>query len=137
MQFKTDENIPGEAVDLLRAAGHDVLSVFDESLSGWAASRIASVCQREDRTLITLDTDFADYLMLSRQQTVMVNCGSWNMNASASAAKPMEEGRGRRPRASGPDCGGGQGGAILDDAATKWLAVPPCRTSPARARGVG
>jgi predicted nuclease of predicted toxin-antitoxin system len=60
MQFKTDENIPGEAVDLLRAAGHDVRSVFDQSLSGRPDSRIASICQREDRTLITLDTDFAD-----------------------------------------------------------------------------
>ena len=60
MQFKTDENIPLEAVELLRSAGHDAVSVFDQSLSGGADSRIASVCQREDRTLITLDTDFAD-----------------------------------------------------------------------------
>jgi predicted nuclease of predicted toxin-antitoxin system len=60
MQFKTDENVPLEAVDLLRAAGHDALSVFDQSLSGRPDSRIASVCKREDRTLITLDTDFAD-----------------------------------------------------------------------------
>lgn len=30
MRFKTDENIPTEAVDLLRAAGHDVVTVFDQ-----------------------------------------------------------------------------------------------------------
>ena len=60
MRFKTDENIPTEAVDLLRAAGHDVLTVFDQSLSGRPDSRIASVCKREDRALISLDTDFAD-----------------------------------------------------------------------------
>jgi len=60
MQFKTDENIPLEAVDLLRAAGHDARSVFDQSLSGRPDNRIASVCKQEDRALITLDTDFAD-----------------------------------------------------------------------------
>jgi predicted nuclease of predicted toxin-antitoxin system len=60
MQFKTDENIPLEAVDLLRAAGHDAVSVFDQSLSGRPDSRIAAVCKRENRVLITLDTDFAD-----------------------------------------------------------------------------
>ncbi len=60
MQFKTDENIPLEAVDLLRAAGHDARSVFDQSLGGRPDSRIASVCKQEDRALITLDMDFAD-----------------------------------------------------------------------------
>ncbi|MCU0915256.1 MAG: DUF5615 family PIN-like protein [Planctomycetes bacterium] len=60
MRFKTDENIPLEAVDLLRASGHDVLSVFDQALAGHPDARIAAVCQQEDRTLITLDTDFSD-----------------------------------------------------------------------------
>lgn len=60
MQFKTDENIPLEGADLLRSAGHDALSVFDQSLSGRPDSRIASVCKQENRALITLDTDFAD-----------------------------------------------------------------------------
>jgi predicted nuclease of predicted toxin-antitoxin system len=60
MKFKTDENIPLEAVDLLRAAGHDAYSVFDQSLSGRPDSEIASICKREGRALITLDTDFSD-----------------------------------------------------------------------------
>jgi predicted nuclease of predicted toxin-antitoxin system len=60
VRFKTDENIPLEAADILRAAGHDALSVFDQSLSGQPDSRIASVCRQEGRTLITLDTDFCD-----------------------------------------------------------------------------
>jgi predicted nuclease of predicted toxin-antitoxin system len=60
MQFKTDENIPLEAVDLLRAAGHDARSVFDQALSGRPDKQIASVCKQEDRALITLDTDFSD-----------------------------------------------------------------------------
>ncbi len=60
MRFKTDENIPLEAVDLLRAAGHDARSVFDESLAGRPDGKIASICREERRTLITLDTDFSD-----------------------------------------------------------------------------
>ncbi len=52
MKFKTDENIPLEAVDLLRAAGHDALSVFDQSLSGHPDDNVASICQHEDRVLI-------------------------------------------------------------------------------------
>ena len=60
MKFKTDENFPLEAVNLLRGAGHDALTVFDQSLSGRPDSNVASVCQREGRTLLTLDTDFAD-----------------------------------------------------------------------------
>ena len=60
MQFKTDENVPLEAVDLLRAAGHDAASVFDQSLGGRNDARIASVCKEEDRALITLDSDFSD-----------------------------------------------------------------------------
>lgn len=60
MQFKTDENIPREAVALLQAAGYDAWSVFEQSLSGQPDNRIAAVCKRENRVLITLDTDFAD-----------------------------------------------------------------------------
>jgi predicted nuclease of predicted toxin-antitoxin system len=60
MRLKTGENIPVEAVDLLRAAGHDALSVFDQSLAGRPDRKIASVCKQEDRVFITLDTDFSD-----------------------------------------------------------------------------
>lgn len=60
MRFKTDENIPAEAVALLRAAGHDAASVPEQSLSGRPDPEIASICQSEDRILITLDTDFSD-----------------------------------------------------------------------------
>jgi predicted nuclease of predicted toxin-antitoxin system len=60
MQFKTDENVPLEVVSLLRAAGHDAVSVFDQSLSGQPDNLIASVCRQEERALVTLDSDFAD-----------------------------------------------------------------------------
>jgi predicted nuclease of predicted toxin-antitoxin system len=60
VKLKTDENIPLEAVNLLREAGHDVATVFDQSLGGRPDPEIASVCQREGRVLMTLDTDFSD-----------------------------------------------------------------------------
>jgi len=60
LRFKTDENLPLEAVVLLRSAGYDAMSVFDQSLVGARDEDIAHVCQQERRVLITLDLDFAD-----------------------------------------------------------------------------
>lgn len=58
-KFKIDENLPVEAAEILRQAGYDALTVYDENLVGKEDRQIASVCQLEKRSLITLDTDFA------------------------------------------------------------------------------
>jgi predicted nuclease of predicted toxin-antitoxin system len=34
MRFKLDENLPARAVDVLRAAGHDTVSLLDEVAAG-------------------------------------------------------------------------------------------------------
>jgi len=60
MLFKVDENLPVEAVDSLRAAGHDALSIHDQQMVGSLDPHVASVCQSEGRALVTLDLDFAD-----------------------------------------------------------------------------
>lgn len=60
MQFKIDENLHSDTADLLRQHGHDALTVFDQGLRGHADGDIASICQRESRTLVTLDLDFSD-----------------------------------------------------------------------------
>jgi predicted nuclease of predicted toxin-antitoxin system len=60
MQFKIDENLPNELSDLLQQAGHDATTVLGQRLGGQADSTIASVCQKEARILVTLDTDFAN-----------------------------------------------------------------------------
>lgn len=60
MKFKADENLPIEVADLLRKAGYDAVTVVEQQLEGSADSTIASVCQKEERVLITLDTGFAD-----------------------------------------------------------------------------
>jgi predicted nuclease of predicted toxin-antitoxin system len=60
MKFKIDENLPIEVAQLLRKAGHDVFTVYDQKLAGTKDAVLARVCQDEQRALITLDSDFAD-----------------------------------------------------------------------------
>ena len=60
MRFKLDENLPVDLADLFRAAGHDAATALDQNLNGARDSELASVCRRENRAIVTLDTDFAD-----------------------------------------------------------------------------
>jgi predicted nuclease of predicted toxin-antitoxin system len=60
MRAKVDENVPVEAAELLRAAGWDCETIYDEGLAGAADPKVAAVCQAEARVLFTLDLDFAD-----------------------------------------------------------------------------
>ena len=60
MKFKIDENLPVEVAGLLRQADHDALTVVEQHLGGSTDPDVASVCQREECTLVTLDTDFAN-----------------------------------------------------------------------------
>jgi predicted nuclease of predicted toxin-antitoxin system len=60
VQFKIDENLPPESAALLRNNGHDALTVWAQRLQGHSDTQIISVCQDEQRTLVTLDLDFAD-----------------------------------------------------------------------------
>lgn len=60
MRFKIDENLPVDAAELLRAAGHEADMVHDEHLSGHPDPDIAATCQREQLVLVTLDLDFSD-----------------------------------------------------------------------------
>ncbi len=60
MKFKTDENLPEEIARILRQEHYDSLSVREQKLSGEDDKNIAEICLKEDRVLITLDTDFSD-----------------------------------------------------------------------------
>ena len=62
MRLKTDENIGRRAVELLRAAGHDVMTVREQNLAGKPDQAIFHACCAERRTLITLDRDFGEPL---------------------------------------------------------------------------
>jgi len=60
MKFKTDENLPVEVAEAMRAAGHDAVSVLEQNLGGWADPGVAEICRSEGRVLVSLDADFAD-----------------------------------------------------------------------------
>jgi predicted nuclease of predicted toxin-antitoxin system len=59
-RFKVDENLPIEAAEVLKAAGHDAFTIFDQGMVGDLDPKVASVCRAEDRALVTLDLDFSD-----------------------------------------------------------------------------
>jgi predicted nuclease of predicted toxin-antitoxin system len=58
LRIKADENIARRAVQLLRDAGHEVATVYEEELSGFSDERIYRACCDEGRVLVTLDRDF-------------------------------------------------------------------------------
>ena len=60
MRFKIDENLPVEIADLLKRAGYDALTVSDQNLSGVADPEIMSICNSEERALISFDLGFAN-----------------------------------------------------------------------------
>lgn len=60
MKFKLDENLPKEAVEALRSAGHDAVSVLDQRLGGRPDDDVFDVIRAEGRALITLDLDFGN-----------------------------------------------------------------------------
>jgi predicted nuclease of predicted toxin-antitoxin system len=55
VKLKLDENIGRRGLDLLRAAGHDVMTVREQDLHGAADDVLFDVCGREQRGLVTLD----------------------------------------------------------------------------------
>jgi predicted nuclease of predicted toxin-antitoxin system len=60
VRCKVDENLPIDAAALLRGAGHECQTVYDEALAGAPDQRVIDTCRAEGRTLLTLDLDFAD-----------------------------------------------------------------------------
>jgi predicted nuclease of predicted toxin-antitoxin system len=60
MRAKLDENLPVEAAELLRAAGWECDTIYDEGLAAADDSKVAASCQADARVLFTLDLDFAD-----------------------------------------------------------------------------
>lgn len=59
MRFLANENFPGEAVDALRARGHDVAWVRADS-PGSPDQDVLRRAAREERILITFDKDFGE-----------------------------------------------------------------------------
>jgi predicted nuclease of predicted toxin-antitoxin system len=60
MEFKLDENLPVEAAELLRQAGHEAATVPEQQLTGRDDATVARTCALEKHALLTLDGDFPD-----------------------------------------------------------------------------
>ena len=60
MRVKIDENMHPDVGALLRANGHDAVTVWDEGLRGKSDAHIISRCRSEQRAIITLDVAFGD-----------------------------------------------------------------------------
>ena len=60
MDIKLDEDLPGSAVSVLAEAGHDVVTVYDQSLQGADDGDVIAAVSAEARVLITLDLGFGD-----------------------------------------------------------------------------
>jgi predicted nuclease of predicted toxin-antitoxin system len=69
VKFKLDENIGRRGLDLIRASGHDVMTVRDQGLQGVADEELFEVCTAEGRALITLDRDFGQVLRFPPQRS--------------------------------------------------------------------
>jgi predicted nuclease of predicted toxin-antitoxin system len=64
VRFKLDENLPRAARAVLEARGWDVHDVHEEGLASALDAVIRDACEREDRVLVTRDTDFSDVLLV-------------------------------------------------------------------------
>ena len=60
MRLKLDEDLPVELADVFREAGHDSVTVLDQDLMGARDFDLALGWMREDRVIVTFDTDFLD-----------------------------------------------------------------------------
>jgi predicted nuclease of predicted toxin-antitoxin system len=85
VKFKLDENLSRRAADLIRAAGHDAVTVASQGLRGAADEILFEVCRRESRALVTLDRDFGQVLRYPPAASagiVILEIGPRNTHAS-------------------------------------------------------
>jgi predicted nuclease of predicted toxin-antitoxin system len=76
VKLKLDENIRRRGLELLQAAGHDVMTVRDQDLGGATDERPFATCAAEGRALITLDHDFGQVTRFPPEQSAGVR-SSW------------------------------------------------------------
>jgi predicted nuclease of predicted toxin-antitoxin system len=57
-----DECIPAQVAELMRAAGHDCVHVYELGLGGEPDEQIMTAADSDERILISADTDFGELL---------------------------------------------------------------------------
>ena len=61
-KFLADENIAFRVVESLRIEKFDVLSVFEEKLSGASDEKIIKIAKKQKRIILTHDKDFGNLI---------------------------------------------------------------------------
>jgi Domain of unknown function (DUF5615) len=72
VRFKLDENLGRSAINALESEGYDVSSIHLQNMDGADDRKVFDICLVEDRTLVTLDTDFANPLNFDPRGTAGV-----------------------------------------------------------------
>jgi hypothetical protein len=84
MRINLDENIGNRGVELLRLAGHDVMTVPDQGLQGARDETLFDICAGEGRILVTRDHDFGQVLRFPpRTQCGSGHIGTWIARGTA------------------------------------------------------
>jgi predicted nuclease of predicted toxin-antitoxin system len=68
MKLLLDQGTPRSTAELLRNADHDAVHASEIGLAAAADPVIIATAHQQDRTVITLDSDFHAHLALSRQR---------------------------------------------------------------------
>ena len=60
LKVTVDEDLPRQAVQLLREHGYDAASVVDQGMGGWKDAQLWIAVQRAERYFVTADKGFGD-----------------------------------------------------------------------------
>ncbi len=60
LKVTVDEDLPRQAVQLLKEHGYDAASVIEQGMGGWKDSQLWLAVQKDERFLVTADKGFGD-----------------------------------------------------------------------------
>lgn len=60
LKVTVDEDLPRQAVQILREYGYDAASVIEQGMGGWKDPQLWVAIQKDERFLVTADKGFGD-----------------------------------------------------------------------------
>ena len=64
LKITVDEDLPRQAVQLLREHGYDAASVIDQGMGGWKDPQLWIAIQKDERFLVTADKGLAIFVCI-------------------------------------------------------------------------
>ena len=68
MKLKLDENLGHHEAEVLREAGRDVATVFEQKATSASDLDLIALCSAEERCLVTLDMEFGNPFLFKPSQ---------------------------------------------------------------------